>query len=361
LAAHFYPITIKSVKKETPECVSIAFDIPDTLKEAFFYKQGQHLTLRTFINGTELRRNYSLCSSPLSNEWRIAIKQMEGGLFSTHANGFLKAGDTIDVMPPMGKFFIPLNPANKKKYVAIAAGSGITPVISIIKTTLLTEPGSSFTLVYANRNRSSIIFKEELEALKNQYMQRLSVHHIFSREQIGTPIYEGRIDAAKCAMIFTKLVKLSSIDDCFVCGPAEMITTISGWLEQNGFDKRKIHHELFTAATGKTITTNHLLNKPNTEKGRTSTVTIKLDGHQSSFKLPYEGDTILNAALLQGADLPYACKGGVCCTCKARLLDGKVHMDVNFGLEQEEIDAGYILTCQSHPLTEKIVVDFDDR
>lgn len=360
MAAHFYPITIKSVKKETPECVSIAFNIPDTLKETFAYKQGQHLTLRTYINGNEIRRNYSLCSSPLGNEWCIAIKQMEGGLFSTHANGRLKAGDTIDVMPPMGKFFVPLDPANKKQYVFVAAGSGITPVLSIIKTTLFTEPNSQVILVYANRNRNSIIFRDELEALKDKYLQRFSLHHIFSREQTGSSIYEGRIDAAKSELIFTKLIKLAAVDDCFICGPAEMIETVRGWLEQNGFDRHKIHFELFTAATGITGTAQQkaILNN---KEGQTSTVIIKLDGLQSSFKLAYNGDSILNAALRQGADLPYACKSGVCCTCKARLLDGKVQMDVNYGLEPEEMEAGYVLTCQSHPLTETVMVDFDNR
>lgn len=359
MAAHFYPITIKSIKRETPECVSIAFDIPDALRETFAFRQGQHLTLRTYIDGNEIRRNYSLCSSPLHGEWRIAVKQMEKGIFSTHANTSLKAGDIIDIMPPMGKFFIPLNVANKKSYVFIAAGSGITPILSLIKTTLLTEPGSSVTLIYANRDRAGIIFKEELEALKDIYMSRFSLHHILSRENSGAALYEGRIGADKLEVIFSKLISLSGVDDCFICGPAELIDTVRGWLEQKGFDKHKIHYELFAAAGSKIITS--YTKGQNSEDLQLATVTIKSDGRQSSFKLAHHGESILNAALRQGADLPYACKSGVCCTCKARLLEGNVQMDANYGLEQEEMEAGYILTCQSHPVTANVVVDFDDR
>ncbi len=359
MATHFYPLKIKSVKRETPECVSILFEIPDALKENFRYDAGQHLTIRTNINGKEIRRNYSLCSSPLSNEWRIAIKKMEGGLFSTFANGNLKAGDILDVMPPMGKFFTVLNSIHKKNYVAIAAGSGITPILSIITTTLQTEPASSFILVYANKTRGDIIFKDALDALKNKHMNRFSVHHIFSREKTDAAINEGRIDEAKAAIIFSKFIEIKSMDECFICGPAAMIETVRNYLEQSGFDKKKIHYELFAAATQNIIATS----RPTIDKtdSPTSNITIKLDGRALSFKLPYDGFSILDAALQQGADLPYACKGGVCCTCKAKLLEGEVKMDLNYGLEQDEVDAGYILTCQSHPLTEQVTVDFDNR
>jgi len=339
--------------------VSISFEIPEALKENFRYDPGQHLTIRTKINGNEVRRNYSLCSSPLSNEWRIAIKQMEGGLFSTFANGNLKAGDTLDVLPPMGKFFITPDPAHTRNYVAIAAGSGITPILAIITSTLQTEPGSGFTLVYANKNRGSIIFKDALEALKNKYMDRFSVHHIFSREKTDAAINEGRIDDAKAALIFSRLIDMSSIDECFICGPAAMIETVRNYLEKSGFDKKKIHYELFAADTKSTVAIpRSIIEGPDSP---TANITVKLDGRNLSFKLPYDGVSILDAALQQGADLPYACKGGVCCTCRAKLLDGEVKMDLNYGLEADEVAAGYILTCQSHPLTGQVTVDFDNR
>ncbi|MES2645452.1 MAG: 1,2-phenylacetyl-CoA epoxidase subunit PaaE [Bacteroidota bacterium] len=358
MATHFYPLKIASVRRETPECVSISFVVPDDLKNDFAFQPGQHLTIRTKINGTEIRRNYSLCSSPLRKEWRIAIKQLDGGVFSTFANE-LKPGHIIDVMPPMGKFFTTPDPANKKHYVAIAAGSGITPILSMIIAVLETEPASDFTLIYANKNRDSIIFKESLDDLKNRFMSRFSVHHIFSRERTEAAINEGRIDSAKAALIFNHLVDLKKMDDCFICGPVEVIETVRNYLEQQGVDKKKIHYELFTAAgagqqaTAKKIIVGH--------DAPAASITIRLDGRDSQFKLAYEGASILDAALQQGADLPYACKGGVCCTCKARLLEGAVKMDLNYGLEPDEVAAGYILTCQSHPITETVKVDFDNR
>lgn len=283
---------------------------------------------------------------------------MDGGLFSAYANQKIKAGDSIDVMPPMGKFFTPLDSSLAKQYVSIAAGSGITPVLSIIKTTLLTEPRSSFTLVYGNKNRDSIIFKEEIEALKNKFIDRFSVYHIFSREKTDAAINHGRIDKNKCEIIFSRLINPRAIDEFFICGPSEMIQTVRNNLEANGIDKKKIHFELFTSATQKTAgPKTQPINT--TEKKIESTVVIKLDGIESSFGLAYNGQSILEAALQKGADLPYACKSGVCCTCKAKLIEGKVQMDMNYGLEAEEIEAGYILTCQSHPLTERVVVDFD--
>jgi ring-1,2-phenylacetyl-CoA epoxidase subunit PaaE len=354
---HFYPLQIKFIRQETKDCVSILFDVPPELQPTFAYHQGQHLTLKAEINGQELRRNYSLCSSPLDNEWRIAVKKTDFGLFSTYANHTLKAGDTLEVLPPMGKFFIQLDANQSKQYVAVAAGSGITPLLSIIKTTLLTEPQSSFALVYANRGRDSIIFKEELENLKNQFLTRLAVHHIFSREKTDSPINHGRMDADKCSLIFTKLIPLAQTDAFFICGPAEMIFTVRDYLEKNGFSKKQIHYELFAAGQNEiTLPKKAAVELVEDTKAK---VVIKLDGIESSFELPYNGDSILDAALQNGAGLPYACKGGVCCTCKARLVSGEVIMDVNYGLEPEEIAAGYILTCQSHPTTEKVVVDFD--
>jgi ring-1,2-phenylacetyl-CoA epoxidase subunit PaaE len=264
-------------------------------------------------------------------------------------------------MPPTGEFYTELHPSQQKSYVAFAAGSGITPVLSIIKTTLFTEPKSNFTLVYGNRNKASIIFKEELEALKDKFIDRFRIYHILSREKMDTPINEGRIDAEKCELLFTKLINIQTIDEFFLCGPEQMIFCIKELLEINGVSKEHIHFELFTVPGEKQQV---LANKQlpiEKDEGPKALVSVKLDGITFDFDLAFNGQTILNAALDLGADLPYACKGGVCTTCKAKLQEGKVEMDANWGLDQEEVDKGFILTCQSHPLTEKVVVDFDAR
>ena len=359
MSIHFHPLKVKEVRQETADCVSIAFDIPAELQEAFQYTQGQSLTIRTQISGQEVRRTYSICSSPLDNEWRVAVKKVEGGLFSSFANLELKAGHTLEVMQPVGRFYSALDPANRKNYIAFAAGSGITPVLSIIKTTLTKEPLSQFTLVYGNRNRSSIIFFEELEALKNQFMQRFNLVHVLSREKTDSAIHSGRIDTTKLNEL-KSLIPLKEMDEFFLCGPEEMIFTVKDYLETTGIDKKKIHFELFTSPGQQTATAGRTGKA--TASGPESRVTVKLDGRSFDFGLSLNSETsILDAALQQGADLPYACKGGMCCTCKAKLLEGEVKMDVHWGLEEEEVANGFILTCQSHPVSEKVVVDFDIR
>jgi ring-1,2-phenylacetyl-CoA epoxidase subunit PaaE len=358
MSIHFHPLKIKEIRRETPECVSIAFDIPEELKESFRFTQGQSLTMRAHINSEEIRRTYSICSSPAENEWRVAIKKVEGGLFSSLANEQLKKGDVLEVMPPVGKFYTPLHPAQKKNYLAFAAGSGITPVLSLIKTTLAVEPQSSFTLVYGNRSRSSIIFFEELEGLKNKYIDRFHLIHILSRERTDTPLNSGRINAEKLNEL-SPLVNYKNIDEIFICGPEEMIFAVKDFLEKRSIDKKKIHFELFTTPGQKQVSKS-AKQAAKTDAGPKSKITIKLDGRSIDFDLSLNSDTtLLDAALKQGADLPFACKGGVCCTCKAKLLEGEVSMDVHWGLEDEEVEQGYILTCQSHPKTERVVVDFD--
>ena len=313
--------------------------------------------MRAMINGEEVRRTYSICSSPLDNEWKVAIKRVEAGLFSSFANKELKKGDTLEVMQPVGKFYAELNPANKKNYLAFAAGSGITPLLSIIKTTLRTEPHSTFTLVYGNKSRSSIIFFEELEGLKNKYLQQFNFINILSRERTDAPVNFGRINMDKLTEL-SKLIDYTSFDEFFICGPEEMIFTVKAFLEQKQIDKKKIHFELFTTPGQKESGVRS--QESGVDSGPKSKITVKLDGRSFDFDLSLTSDTtILDAALKEGADLPFACKGGVCCTCKAKLLEGEVSMDVHWGLEEEEIEDGYILTCQSHPITEKVVVDFD--
>jgi ring-1,2-phenylacetyl-CoA epoxidase subunit PaaE len=359
MSIHFHSLRIKEVRQETPDCVSVAFDIPDELINDFQFNQGQSLTMRTRLNGEEVRRTYSICSCPLDEEWRVAIKKVEGGLFSTFANEQLKKGDILEVMPPVGSFYTELAATNKKKYLAFAAGSGITPVLSLIKTTLFKEPKSSFTLVYGNRSRDSIIFFEELEGLKNKYMDRFNLVHILSREITDTPLNAGRIDNKKLEEL-NKLVNYKTIDEFFICGPEQMIFCVKDFLDQTGIDKKKIHFELFTTP-GQIAKTSFTTNTRQSSNSQTSShVQIKLDGRSTELNIDFDsGVTILDAALKQGVDLPFACKGGVCCTCKARLLEGEVEMDVHWGLEEEEIQQGYILTCQSHPKTVNVIVDFD--
>jgi ring-1,2-phenylacetyl-CoA epoxidase subunit PaaE len=357
MSIHFHKLIIKEVRKETNECVSVLFDVPETLQKDFQFKQGQSLTMRVMIGGEEVRRTYSLCSSPLDGQWKVAIKKVDGGLFSSFANDNLKSGDLLEVMEPVGKFYVELNPANKKNYLAFASGSGITPVMSIIKTTLRTEPHSNFTLVYGNRSRSSIIFFEELEGLKNTFIDRFNLINILSRERTESQINFGRIDIEKLTEL-EKLVDYRKMDEIFICGPEEMIFCVKNFLEQKEISEKKIHFELFTTSGQKA--TNVKSQASNVSSGPASKITVKVDGRSFDFDLPLNSDkTILDAALKQGADLPYACKGGMCCTCKAKLLEGEVEMDVHWGLEHEEIEKGYILTCQSHPKTEKVVVDFD--
>jgi len=357
MSIHFEQLRVKEVRKETDDCVSISFEIPAELQQQFQFIQGQHITLRTTINGEDVRRSYSICSSPMENELRVAVKKVPQGLFSTYANEQLKTGDKLNVMPPMGKFYTPLNAQQKKNYAGFAAGSGITPLLSIIKTTLLTEPHSSFTLVFGNRNRHSIIFREALEALKNKYMNRFRVIHILSREKADSVLNDGRIDTEKCNTLFEKTINLSQTDEFFLCGPEEMIFTVKAALEDKGVDKKKIHFELFT--TPGQEQKNKSAQNISTDTQPKSRITVKLDGISFDFDLAKNGPAILDAALKQGADLPYACKGGVCCTCRAKLVEGEVDMDVNYGLEPDEIEQGFILTCQSHPLSERVVVDFD--
>ncbi|MBK8519505.1 MAG: phenylacetate-CoA oxygenase/reductase subunit PaaK [Chitinophagaceae bacterium] len=357
MAVHFHKLTVREVKNETPECVSIAFTVPGDLQAEFLFEHGQNITIKKEIDGEEIRRSYSICSAPFENELRVAVKKVAGGKFSTYANSLLKAGDTLDVLPPTGKFNTKLNTQNSKQYVAFAAGSGITPVISIIKTTLQTEPASRFTLVFGNRGRHAIIFFEELEALKNKYLNRFNFINILSREKTDAPISFGRIDINKLTEL-NKLIDYKSADDFFICGPEEMIFCVKDFLEQMNIDHKKIHFELFTTP-GQKKAGGGSREAGVENKGPKSKITVKLDGRSFDFDLGFNSENILDAALKQGADLPFACKGGVCCTCKARLVEGEVQMDVNWGLEQEEVEQGYILTCQSHPTTEKVVVDFD--
>lgn len=352
----FHKLKIKNIRPETADCVSISLEVPPEISNDFQYKPGQFLTFKTKIGEEEVRRSYSICSSPTENELRIAVKKAPFGKFSNYAHDGLKEGDEIETMPPAGRFIVHTDAQNAKKYVGIAAGSGITPVLSILKTILNEEPLSHFTLIYGNKQRKSIIFKEAIDALKNKYMQRLSVYHILSQEVTDAPILRGRIDSDKLNYFLNHLIDSSKVDDFFICGPEEMTHTVKETLEKTGVDDRKIHFELFAAAQPVKRVFNAQVS---IEHSAQSEVMIRLDGSALTMPLSYEGDSILEEALKHGADLPYACKGGVCCTCKAKLVEGEVEMTIHYGLEPDEIKAGFILTCQAHPLTPKVVVDFD--
>jgi ring-1,2-phenylacetyl-CoA epoxidase subunit PaaE len=361
LSTHFHKLTIKDIRNETSDCVSIAFNVPDSLKEEFKFIQGQNVTVKVIAGNEEIRRSYSICSSPLENELRIAVKKISNGKFSAYADSLCK-NDLLDVLPPTGKFYTELNPANKKNYIAFAAGSGITPIISIIKTTLEVEPQSGFTLIYGNKNHSSIIFKEELEAIKNKYMTRLALHNILSREQTDAEINHGRIIGEKCDELAKKLIDIKNQDEFFICGPEQMIFSVKDWLEKKGIEKKKIHFELFTVPGEQSAAGSRqsAVRKSRSEE-KVSHITVKQDGVAFSFDLPYDTEPILDAAIKQGADLPFSCKGGVCSTCRAKLVEGKVEMEHNYALEPDELEKGFILTCQSHPRTEKVVIDFDEK
>ncbi len=360
MSIHFHALSIADVRKETNDCVSVAFEIPDQLQTTFRFREGQNITVRKDINGEAIRRSYSICSSPSEKELRVAIKAVSGGRFSAFANQHLKKGDIIEVLPPTGKFHSTLDASQKKQYLAFAAGSGITPIISIIKTVLATEPASTFTLIYGNRTRSSIIFREALEALKNKFINRFRIIHVLSREQTDATVNYGRINAEKCRQLQSGLVDWKNIDHYFLCGPEDMIFSVRDFLVNAGVEMARIHFELFTTpgqekkAASAPVDTHF-------EKSPLSQVTLKLDGISFSFDLAFKGQSILDAALLQGADLPYACKGGVCSTCRAKLTSGQVEMDQNYALEPDELAEGFILTCQSHPRSSSITIDFDAK
>lgn len=347
----FHQLNIKDIRRETADCVSIAFDVPEALKAEFVFTQGQYLTLKAHINGEEVRRTYSICTAPSDNELRVAIKEVNDGAFSTYANRVLKKGDVLEAMPPLGHFFTPLSKNDQKHYVFFAAGSGITPVISNIKAILKAEPRSICTLIYGNRYVSTIIFKEEIEALKNMYLGRFQVFNVLSRERTESKLLHGRLDKEKIACFFDKIPHLLRGDEFFSCGPIEMIEAVKMLLAEQGVDEKHIHFELFNAPKTQN-------SKPKTQNAIDSLATIKLDG--LTFDVPiHKGQTILEAAQAIGADMPYACKGGVCCTCRAKLVEGEVEMLVNYALTKEETDAGFILTCQAITKSHKVVVDFD--
>jgi ring-1,2-phenylacetyl-CoA epoxidase subunit PaaE len=352
----FHTLKISDIKRETEDTVSVAFDVPVKLQEEYSFEPGQHLTLRTTVTGEDIRRSYSLCVSPYEGELRVAIKKMYAGKFSNYANDHFQVGQELEVMTPMGKFNTPMSPDNEKSYVFFAAGSGITPIISLTKTILKDEPKSRITLFYGNKGFASIIFREEIEALKNLHMDRFRIVHILSRESLGNEIQKGRIDEHKMELLQKAFLTGEPIDEVFACGPEEMIHTVKNSMIKQGVDPKHIHYELFTTP-GSTI---ELPKKSVAEEHIESNVTVIIDGESIKLALDSEGESVLDAAFRAGGDLPYACKGGVCCTCKAKIIEGTARMTLNYSLEEDEIAAGYILTCQAHPTSDKLIISFDE-
>jgi ring-1,2-phenylacetyl-CoA epoxidase subunit PaaE len=355
--AKFFPLVVADIYKDTDDCSVVTFEVPSDIQSEFKFKQGQHLTLRAQIGNQDVRRSYSLCSSPLDNKWQVAVKKIDGGLFSTFVNDQLKSGDKLEVMAPEGRFFKDCTPQTAKNYIAFAAGSGITPILSIIKTHLASEPQSTFKLFYLNRNVKSIIFKEEIESLKNVYFNRLEIFHFLTKEHRDMPLFNGRFTEEKMKTITSRIFDPKEIDDCFICGPESMIFLIRDSLVEAGMSKDKIHFELFT--TGNSVAQQQQVKKVLEKKVEGTEVTIIDGGKEFHFTMSKEFDNILDGALSAGADLPFACKGGVCSTCRCKVIEGEAEMKINYALDESELARNFILSCQAVPTSKKLVVDFD--
>jgi ring-1,2-phenylacetyl-CoA epoxidase subunit PaaE len=355
LPPRFHRLAVKDLRRETPDAISLTFAIPDELKDAYRFSPGQYLTLRTTMDGEEVRRSYSICSGPDDGEMRIAVKKVDGGAFSSWAADELKSGDEIDVMTPTGRFGIAPVPDTARIHVGFAAGSGITPVLSIIKGVLAREPSSRFFLFYGNRSTGSMLFREALEQLKDRFIERLSVFHVISGEEQDIPILHGRLDGEKVRVLLRSLVPANAIDHVFICGPTGMSEEIEATCREIGIPDDRIHVERFVSGLGGKPRPKAVVPAGAPPKAFASLI---IDGKRREVPVA-EGEAILDAALRAGVDLPFACKGGMCSTCRARLVEGEARMDVNYSLEPWELEKGFVLTCQAKPVTGHVVVDYD--
>jgi len=356
----FYSLTVASVAKNTRDAVVVTFDVPSDLHDKFSFRPGQYLTLRTQLDGDELRRSYSICAAPGDRQLRVAIKRLNDGAFSSWANEHLVAGQTLDVMSPDGHFTIDFSPDQARNYVAFAVGSGITPILSLVKTALEIEPGSTFTLFFGNRASSAVLFREEIEDIKNRYMQRFSLVYVMSREHQDIDLFNSRLDGAKAEQLLTLWMDPSRIDYAFVCGPQDMTESVTQALRDKGLDKSQIKFELFGSPKGpRALRTGQEARKaPGND---VCEVTVVQDGLTRTLTIEKNKDSVLDSALAQGIELPYSCKGGVCSTCRCKVIEGEVDMDANFALEDYEVARGFVLCCQSFPVTDKLVIDFDQE
>lgn len=356
----FFKLPIGHVRKDTRDAIVLEFDVPPHLRETFAFTAGQYLTLRTTIDGEEHRRSYSICVSPHSGKLRVAVKRVEDGVFSTWAHESLRAGDEIDVAPPQGRFFIPFDPRAERNYLAVAAGSGITPVLALIETTLAVEPKSTFTLVYGNRSASTTMFREELQHLKDRYLERLALIFVTSREKQEIDTFNGRIDKDRMLALASGWIDLDAIDYVYICGPETMMEGVCAALDERGFPKERVVIERFVTLRG--------AGRARAPQGDTSNdrsqqklsrASVVLDGDVRTFEIRKGVESVLEAGLRAGIDLPFSCKGGVCSTCRAQLTAGEVDMDVHFALEDYEVRSGVVLMCQSHPVSDEISLDVD--
>jgi ring-1,2-phenylacetyl-CoA epoxidase subunit PaaE len=356
MAHHFHTLKVARVRREADDAVSLTLEVPPALREEFAFAPGQHLTLRRLVDGEEQRRSYSLCAGVDEGEWRIGVRELPGGLFSTWANRELRDGDELECMAPDGAFHVTLQPQAARHLLLVAAGSGITPLLSIAKSVLAREPASRVTLLYGNRRVASVMFREELEDLKNRHLGRFALYHVFSREPQDIELFAGRLDAARVARFLDTLVPVGDVDEVFLCGPSAMLDELSALFSARGVAEEHLHVERF--GTGE-------LPAPARDAppadGPEARVTVIADGLTRELRLARNGASILDAARAAGLDLPFSCKSGVCSTCRARLTGGSVTMDRNFALMKSDLDAGFILTCQAHPTSEAVVVNFDDR
>jgi ring-1,2-phenylacetyl-CoA epoxidase subunit PaaE len=358
----FHPLRVRTVEPDTQEAVIVSFEVPDDLRAVFGFTQGQYLTLRADVNGQDLRRSYSICAGVDDGELRVGVRKVKGGVFSNWINEHLRAGDTVNVMAPQGRFFVPLDRAAKRHHVGIAGGSGITPILSIMKTVLVREPLSRFTLIYGNRQLQSTMFKEEIEDLKNRYMTRLVLQHVFSNEHTDAPLNHGSMNQGKIGEFLASVVPAAQIDEVYVCGPFQMNDEAEAALLAAGVPEERIHIERFgVALTAGARAADAVMHEAQAGDAAQATIVIIRDGLRREIRF-YKGQTsILDASSAAGLEVPYSCTSGVCGTCRAKVMEGQVRMERNFALDKNEVAGGFVLTCQAHPLTERVVLSFDER
>ena len=356
MSVHFHPLKVAEIVPETAEANSIRFEIPHDLRDEFAFKAGQHLTLRATIGGEEVRRNYSLCTAPAESDWMVTVKRIGGGLFSNWVGDQLKPGDTVEVMVPHGSFTTDFDPTRSRHLVAIAGGSGITPVISLIKTLLREEPDSRFTLFYGNRDSSSIIFLEALAALKDKHLGRLEIYHFLDAEDQDIELFNGMLNRERLEEALPSLVPdAPEVDGWFICGPGPMMDAAEGALLDRNVPKERIHIERFTADRPAGAVVKEMAQLQTRAEGLS--VSVTLDGR--TRRVPFSAGNILDSARASGLPAPFACKAGVCATCRAKVTSGKVEMAVHYGLTDDEVAEGYVLTCQSVPIGDGVAVDYD--
>lgn len=356
---HFHPLRVRDVQPDTDEAVILSFEVPPELRETFRFNQGQYLTLRTQLDGQDLRRSYSICAGVDDDCLRVGVRKVPGGAFSGWVWQGLHVGDTLEVMPPQGRFFVPLDATAERHYLGVAGGSGITPILSIMKTVLAREPKSRFTLIYSNRRPATAMFKEELEDLKNRYLTRLSLHHVFTQEHVDAPLYAGRLTREKLAQFFGTVVDAQRIDHAFVCGPNQMNDEVEAALREAGLPDERIHIERFGAPLP--TPADAMRHQAQPEDADNAHIEVIRDGVRREITFRKTDPSILDAAAAAGMDVPYSCKSGVCSTCRCKVIEGQVRMDRNFALDKAEVAAGFVLSCQSHPLTDRVVISFDER